>query len=45
MNVRLGAALALAGRRPEAEAALRAVTGPRADLAGFWLAWLARRPA
>jgi len=42
---RLGAALALAGRRPEAEAALRAVTGPRADLAGFWLVWLARRPA
>jgi len=41
----LGASLALAGRRPEAEAALHAVTGPRADLAGFWLAWLARRPA
>jgi len=45
VNSRLGAALALAGRRPEAEAALHAVTGPRADLAGFWLAWLARRPA
>jgi len=45
VNSRLGAALALAGRRPEAEAALRAVTGPRADLAGFWLVWLARRPA
>ena len=45
VNTRLGAALALAGRRPEAEAALRAVTGPRADLAGFWLAWLARRAA
>jgi len=44
VNSRLGAALALAGRRPEAEIALRAVTGPRADLAGFWLAWLARRP-
>jgi hypothetical protein len=44
VNSRLGAALALAGRRPEAEAALRAVTGPRADLAGFWLAWLAKRP-
>jgi len=42
---RLGASLALAGRRVEAEAALRAVTGPRSDLAGFWLAWLARRPA
>ncbi len=42
---RLGAALALAGQRVEAETALRAVTGPRADLAAFWLAWLARRPA
>ena len=44
VNSRLGAALALAGRRAEAEAALQAVAGPRADLAGFWLAWLARRP-
>jgi tetratricopeptide (TPR) repeat protein len=44
VNTRLGAALALAGRRAEAEAAFRAVTGPRADLAGFWLAWLMRRP-
>ena len=44
VNSRLGAALALAGRRAEAEAAFRSVTGPRADLAGFWLAWLARRP-
>jgi monomeric isocitrate dehydrogenase len=42
-NTRLGMALALAGQRAEAEAALRAVTGPRADLAGYWLAWLARR--
>jgi hypothetical protein len=45
VNLRLGAALAMAGRRPEAEAALRLVTGPRADLAAFWLVWLARRPA
>jgi tetratricopeptide (TPR) repeat protein len=44
VNLRLGAALAMAGRRPEAEAALRLVTGPRADLAGFWMTWLARRP-
>ena len=44
VNTRLGAALALAGRRAEAEVAFRAVTGPRADLAGFWLAWLMRRP-
>jgi tetratricopeptide (TPR) repeat protein len=42
-NLRLGEALALAGRRPEAEAALRAVTGTWADIAGLWLAWLARR--
>jgi len=45
VNLRLGASLALAGRRPEAEAVLRAVAGPPADLAGFWLAWLARRTA
>ena len=45
VNLRLGAALAMAGRRPEAEAALRLVAGPRADLAGFWLTWLARRAA
>ena len=45
VNSRLGAALALAGQRAEAEAALRLVTGARAELAGFWLAWLASRPA
>ena len=45
INSRLGAALALAGRGAEAAAALHAVAGPRADLAGFWLAWLAHRPA
>ena len=44
-NLRLGMALALAGRRSEAEAALRAVTGPRSELAGYWLLWLAGRPA
>jgi hypothetical protein len=44
VNCRLGASLALAGRAAEAQVALRAVTGPRADLAGFWLVWLARRP-
>jgi tetratricopeptide (TPR) repeat protein len=42
-NTRLGAALALAGQRAEAEAALRAVTGPRADIAAFWLLWLSQR--
>jgi tetratricopeptide (TPR) repeat protein len=42
VNTRLGAALALAGQRAEAETALRAVSGPRAELANFWLLWLAR---
>jgi tetratricopeptide (TPR) repeat protein len=37
---RLGAALALAGRKPEAEAALRTVTGAQGDLAALWLVWL-----
>jgi len=45
LNLRLGAALGLAGQRVEAEAALRAVTGARADLASYWLVWLARSPA
>lgn len=45
VNTRLGAALALAGQRAAAEAALAQVTGPRAGLAGYWAAWLARRPA
>jgi len=43
VNTRLGAALALAGQRAEAEAAFKAVQGPRADLAAFWLAYLAQR--
>lgn len=45
INTRLGAALALGGQRTEAETVFRSVTGPRADLAGFWLAWLASRPS
>ena len=45
VNMRLGAALALANQPVEAQAALQAVTGPRAELARLWLAWLARRPA
>jgi tetratricopeptide (TPR) repeat protein len=43
VNTRLGIALALAGRRPEAEAAFRAVGGSRTQLAGLWLTWLAQR--
>jgi tetratricopeptide (TPR) repeat protein len=45
VNIRLGAALAMAGRRAEAETAFRAVTGARADLAQLWLLWLSSRPA
>jgi hypothetical protein len=43
VNTRLGIALALAGRKPEAEAAFHAVTGPRTQLANLWLTWLAQR--
>jgi Flp pilus assembly protein TadD len=43
VNTRLGIALALAGRKAEAEAAFRAVTGPRAELAALWLIWLGQR--
>lgn len=43
VNTRLGASLAMAGQRAEAETALRAVTGTRAELASLWLAWLSRR--
>jgi len=40
-NLRLGAALALAGQRAEAETALRAVgAGNRQELAQYWLLWL-----
>jgi hypothetical protein len=42
VNTRLGMALGLAGQRAEAEAAFRAVTGPRAELANYWLVFLAR---
>jgi len=45
VNLRLGEALALAGQRAEAQAALTAVGGQRAELARLWLAWLAQRPA
>ncbi|HEX8624675.1 MAG TPA: hypothetical protein VF782_06300 [Allosphingosinicella sp.] len=40
VNTRLGIAYALSGQRPLAEATFRAVTGPRAELAAFWLLWL-----
>jgi len=40
VNTRLGIAYALAGQRAQAEAAFRAVAGPRAELAQFWMLWL-----
>lgn len=42
-NTRLGMALALAGQRAEAEAALKAVSGPRAEIANYWMLWLDKR--
>ncbi|HYI48201.1 MAG TPA: hypothetical protein VEX35_07030 [Allosphingosinicella sp.] len=43
VNIRLGAALAMGGQRAEAETAFRAVSGPRAELAQYWLLWLQSR--
>jgi tetratricopeptide (TPR) repeat protein len=40
VNTRLGIALASSGDRTGAEAAFKAVTGPRAELANLWVAWL-----
>ena len=42
-NLRIGASLALAGQRAEAETALRAVNGSRTELAQLWLLWLSSR--
>ena len=42
-NLRLGMAFANAGQRAEAEAAFKAVSGPRAGLASYWLLWLSQR--
>jgi hypothetical protein len=43
VNTRLGMALALAGQRAEAQAAFKAVGGPRTSLASYWLIWLSQR--
>lgn len=40
INTRLGIALARGGQKDAAKAAFAAVTGPRAELAQFWVAWL-----
>ncbi len=42
-KLRLGIALAMAGKNAEAEAAFKSVSGNRADLASYWLLWLANR--
>jgi tetratricopeptide (TPR) repeat protein len=43
VQLRLGMALAMSGDRAGAEAAFRAVTGSRSDLAAYWLSWLNQR--
>ncbi|MCY7338629.1 MAG: hypothetical protein LH465_01520 [Sphingomonas bacterium] len=43
-NLRLGMALAASGDKPGAKAALDLVTGSRAEIARYWLAYLAARP-
>lgn len=43
-QLRLGMALAQGGKRAEAITAFRAVRGPKADLAAYWLTWLSRAP-
>lgn len=44
-NLHLGMALAQSGDRAGAEAAFRAVTGPRSDIAAYWLVFLTQRGA
>jgi tetratricopeptide (TPR) repeat protein len=44
VNLRLGMTLAAMGDKTGAEAAFRLVSGSRADIAGFWLAWTASPP-
>ena len=43
INLRLGMALARAGDKAGATAALNAVTGPRSELAKYWLVYVATR--
>ncbi len=43
INTRLGIALAMSGDKAGATTAFNAVTGPRQELARFWMLWLARR--
>jgi predicted Zn-dependent protease len=43
VNLRLGAALAQAGQRAEAETVLKTVTGQRQTIASYWMLWLGQR--
>ncbi|HKR16404.1 hypothetical protein [Rhizorhapis sp.] len=43
VNTRLGIALAKSGDKAGAKAALEKVTGPRQDIAKFWLLWLSKQ--
>lgn len=43
-NLRLGMALGASGDKAGAKTALDRVTGPRAEIARYWLTWLASRP-
>lgn len=43
INTRLGMALAMSGDKAGATAAFNAVTGPRQELARYWLLWLSKR--
>ncbi|HEX2763006.1 MAG TPA: hypothetical protein VHM92_04050 [Allosphingosinicella sp.] len=42
VNTRIAMALLASGDRAGAEAAFKALTGSRADLGAFWVAWMAR---
>ena len=44
VNLRLGTALTMSGDKAGAKAAFDAVTGPKADIAKYWLVYLAQRP-
>ncbi len=44
INLRLGSALTMSGDKAGAKAAFDLVTGPRAEVAKYWLIYLAQRP-
>ena len=44
INTRLGAALALSGQKEEAKKVLQSITGPRAELAKYWMIFIDNPP-